>query len=395
MSLRWQKPDVPIWWCMVIEKRMCRHKDRDLWSIPGMSTTEKELAWPQGTGVVPARTSKLKVPKCIDKRRLIWPQGNLGRKTWPNQKSEEDSSGTRKPDAVSPEMENMRFWSSLHGKDIPMHTEETGNNFSKCYVLSDSHKTQCIDMVNVHGIVDASRHSSWTRFLREFGNLQEHKIREHRKCVQHHSKFFWKNILKKFWMWEAWIIHHHHGRDKHCQTTKRSSGRRQKLVYADSVLCIGRMEHESGAAEERWKGQYEDLKKYSAYQDAIGLDGEAIEFEWKNFPGFAALAEKNIKPENSKDGIIFMYMFNDILWKSDDQECISNAEKVKNYAKRFQPGHWTFLGRRSEKRMVRWLSRWTVGPCSQQNGTAIQRKWSSYFHKYQCFESRNLEAEKR
>ena len=30
------------------------------------------------------------------------------------------------------------------------------------------------------------------------------------------------------------------------------------------------------------------------------------------------------------------------LWKSDDQNCILNAEKVKNYAKNFLPGHWTF-----------------------------------------------------
>ena len=68
----------------------------------------------------------------------------LGQKDLTQPESEEDSSGTRKPDAVSPEMENMRFWSSLHGKDIPMHTEETGNNFSKCYVLSDSHKTNAL-----------------------------------------------------------------------------------------------------------------------------------------------------------------------------------------------------------------------------------------------------------
>ena len=28
----------------------------------------------------------------------------------------------------------------------------------------------------------------WASFLKEFGNLQEHKIREHRECVQHHLK---------------------------------------------------------------------------------------------------------------------------------------------------------------------------------------------------------------
>ena len=62
------------------------------------------------------------------------------------------------------------------------------------------------------------------------------------------------------------------------------------------------------------------------------------------------LEKKNLKPENFKDPIIFMSMFNDIKWKKNDENCISNAEKVKNYAKSFLPGHWTFLGPGLEKR---------------------------------------------
>ena len=30
--------------------------------------------------------------------------------------------------------------------------------------------------------------------------------------------------------------------------------------------------------------------KYSSYQDAVGNDGEAIDFEWTNFPGFSSLS---------------------------------------------------------------------------------------------------------
>ena len=56
--------------------------------------------------------------------------------------------------------------------------------------------------------------------------------------------------------------------------------RRQKVcVYADSVLCVGQMK-DTPETVERWKGQVEGLRLYSSYQDAIGLDGEAIEFEW-------------------------------------------------------------------------------------------------------------------
>ena len=45
-----------------------------------------------------------------------------------------------------------------------------------------------------------------------------------------------------------------------------------------------------------------------------------------------------------------MSVFNDIEWKKNDENCISNAEKLKNDSKRLQPGHWAFLGPGSEKR---------------------------------------------
>ena len=107
-----------------------------------------------------------------------------------------------------------------------------------------------------------------------------------------------------------------------------------------SVLCVGQVKV-SGATE-RWKGQAEDLKRYSSYQNAVGLDGEPIEFEWKNFPEFPSLSllreirsdleTKKIKPEDFKDRDIFMSMFNDIVWEKNDENCISNAEEVTIYA---------------------------------------------------------------
>ena len=49
-------------------------------------------------------------------------------------------------------------------------------------------------------------------------------------------------------------------------------------VCADSVLCVGQMK-EGLEATERWGGQVEGLGLYSSYQAAVGIDGEAIEFE--------------------------------------------------------------------------------------------------------------------
>ena len=47
-----------------------------------------------------------------------------------------------------------------------------------------------------------------------------------------------------------------------------------------------------------------------------------------------------------------MSMFNDIEWNSNNDDFVSNAEKVENYAMRFLQGHWTFLGSGSEEKMV-------------------------------------------
>ena len=57
-------------------------------------------------------------------------------------------------------------------------------------------------------------------------------------------------------------------------------------------------------------------------QDSVGLDGEAIEFEWKSFPGFTTLTvlqkiqkdleEKNIKPEKWKYWYLFRIRMNRI-----------------------------------------------------------------------------------
>ena len=55
------------------------------------------------------------------------------------------------------------------------------------------------------------------------------------------------------------------------------------------------------------------------------------------------LERKSNKLENFKDWITLMSMFNDIEWRKNDENCISNGEKIKNYAKRFLPDIGLFL----------------------------------------------------
>ena len=61
------------------------------------------------------------------------------------------------------------------------------------------------------------------------------------------------------------------------------------------------------------------------------------------------------EPEDFTERIIFMSVFNDISWGSEDNEqgCNANADLVSVYARRFPPGRWSFFGLGSEKK---WYS---------------------------------------
>ena len=61
------------------------------------------------------------------------------------------------------------------------------------------------------------------------------------------------------------------------------------------------------------------------------------------------------QPGEFKGRIVLMSMFNDISWRSQDneQECESDAKFVSISARRLLPGRWSFLGLESEKK---WFS---------------------------------------
>ena len=70
-------------------------------------------------------------------------------------------------------------------------------------------------------------------------------------------------------------------------------------------------------------------------------------------------------------------MNNDIEWKRNDENCISNAEKFKNCSNRFLPGRcWTFLGWSSEKR---WYGSSSDGPCDRTANKMVQQ-WKETSH---------------
>ena len=82
----------------------------------------------------------------------------------------------------------------------------------------------------------------------------------------------------------------------------------------------------------------------------LDLMENRLSFEWNIFLGLMSLEklrknqkdlqEQNIEPENLEDRVIFMSMFNDVVWtrRGNAEQCISNSEQIKNYTKKFHAG---------------------------------------------------------
>ena len=108
------------------------------------------------------------------------------------------------------------------------------------------------------------------------------------------------------------------------------------------------------------------------------IDGEPMEFEWNIFTGFTKLQLTNKvhefmtkmgDPSQFKGRIIFMSMFNDMMWGSEDneRECNANATLVSFFVKRFPAGRWSFLGPGSAKK---WYSTFLDRPQRERDRVA-------------------------
>ena len=93
-------------------------------------------------------------------------------------------------------------------------------------------------------------------------------------------------------------------------------------VFSDSVLCLGKV-NQNPTSNTAWEQQLDWFNDSSQYRTLDTIDGEPMEFEWNIFPGFTTLQlirevqkfmNKMDEPEQFQGRIIFMSMFNDIIW---------------------------------------------------------------------------------
>ena len=92
-------------------------------------------------------------------------------------------------------------------------------------------------------------------------------------------------------------------------------------VFSDSVLCMGRISENPVKA---WKEKIDWFQNSLQERELDRIDGELMEFEWKNFPGVTTLqilaeiqhmmTEIKCEHEQLQGRSIFMAMYSDIAF---------------------------------------------------------------------------------
>ena len=123
-------------------------------------------------------------------------------------------------------------------------------------------------------------------------------------------------------------------------------------VFSESVLCMGRIPDTPASA---WR------EKVDWFMNSPQCRGSRWNSSGQNFPGFTTLqfladiqnmmTETQCEPEQFQGRIIFMSMYNYVVWrqKGNEEMCIAYSKTVADYAKRFAHRHWSFLGLGSQK----------------------------------------------
>ena len=221
-------------------------------------------------------------------------------------------------------------------------------------------KQQSILVKLVCRIYDLPRINSWSLW-NSCSEWQKNWSRIRKKTVM------WPRLIFKELTWSATSLL----RDKAFEITNAKT-----YVFADSVLCLGSMR---GEPIEAWKNNIKWCLENRYLKDLNRIDGESMEFKWKIFPGFTTLdifeeipkfmKDLPCEPEQFKDRIIFMSMYNDIAWseQGNTEKCENNSVTVANYARRFPRGRWSFLGPGSEKK---WYGTYSDKPDGDWDKTA-------------------------
>ena len=219
-------------------------------------------------------------------------------------------------------------------------------------------------MANVYVFNIASLCIHGEELLRQFTFRQKYRRSHNETDVRHIWKVHIRTIRRDLWS------EHKNWED--------SSWKHLSLVGGEEVISLShtRVYVFSDSAKMPWKDEREPTiklcmgRQVEVVQKFIRIQSFGNNWWWANgirveYLVFTTLqlcnkvqeflSKMSDQPEEFKGRIIFMSMFNDISWGSQDneQECELNANLVSICATRFSPGRWSFFGPGSEKK---WYS---------------------------------------
>ena len=168
--------------------------------------------------------------------------------------------------------------------------------------------------------------------------------------------------------------------------------RTKVYVFSDSVLCLGKIQEnrQSNDAWEQRLGWFNHLRNKETLTESTASRWTSSEIFSQDSARCSSMRKSKSllfrfeeTPENFKGRILFMSMFNDISCGSRDneKECMSNANLVSQYLKRFGKGQRSFIGPGSEKK---WYSISEDSPQGEWDNDVIgiRRKRMSNFPCY-------------
>ena len=144
-----------------------------------------------------------------------------------------------------------------------------------------------------------------------------------------------------------------HGKSYLWSMMKKSSvSRMQRFMYFQILLCLGNDSWIGSKIHyntELWTQLTENRWNSSGICSQDSPHCSSSKRDVQKF------MNKMGEPEQFQGRIIFMSMFNGIIWRIEDNEteCSAYSTLVSLFAKRFPAGHWSFLGIGSE---TKWYS---------------------------------------
>ena len=340
MAHRQQQQDLWIWWCTASARRKLPHQVSDLESILWIKMEDKESARHQETGCSATQNWKPDVPS----------------------ESTREGSPSHQETGAEGSNPNKEWRKSSRHKEtrcMPTRVQKTWNTQTIDTCVRSSQKLEKklgMSAINATFSMDAYKTIvlTWGLFQHRRWkppyNLVTISWRIRKSTRTQNSRNFgvsstvlssWeRNILKKFWTWNAWNIHHQHGRDQYRPMIKQSSGRRQKYVSALIPFFVS----------DRWKIFQEQQKDCKAKLN-ISRCIPRTKTRWGS-------TENRLNSSGTFSQDFRHYLFfarSRTTWsrRTSSRRLQGpdhlHVEEVKNYAVEFLPGHWTFLGPGSEE----------------------------------------------